>query len=284
MMQSIRIGYKRAFTFLLPLFVTFSLFSQQSIEEIRLLPVGSVVTTTGTITSGPEYGQLRYMQDDQAGIAAYGGLLASYLSGDSIVITGVLSKYRGELQLSPVMSAVFIASNRQIKTLSLDNLEDSSDSEFESRKVIFTCMGIASCEPLLSEGWYTVYDQQGNIARLSITNGQDVEGYPISDSPFTVEGIWTRFEDQYQLKCQYISDASEGTCHFISPPQLSFSGNVPHLVWDKVGPEGSEVWINDGNQNFIMSFGPTNSFIEAAPDFLEPGILYNARLTQLDST
>ena len=283
-MLCIRIGSKKALSILLPLFVTFSLFSQQSIEEIRLLPVGSVVTTTGTITSGPEYGQLRYMQDDQAGIAAYGGLLTPLLPGDSIVISGVLSKYRGELQLSPVMSVEFIASGRQIKTLSLDNLEESSHPEFESRKVILTCMGIASCEPSLSGGWYTLYDQQGNIARLSITDGQDEVGLPIADSPFTIEGIWTKFEDQYQLKCRHISDASEGTCHYISPPQLSFSENVPHLVWDKVGPEGSEVWINDGHQNFIMSFGPTNSFIEAVPDFLAPGNLYQARLTQLDST
>ncbi len=283
-MHGIRIGCRKGLSFIPLLFVTISLFSQQPIEEIRLLPIGSVVTTSGTITSGPEYGQLRYLQDDHAGIAAYGVLLASFLPGDSINITGVISKYRGELQLSPVLSVEFIAGGRQIKTLPLDNLEDSSHPEFESRKVIFSCVGIASCEPTLSEGWYTLYDQQGNIARLSVSGGQDIEGFPISDSPFTIEGIWTKFEDQYQLKCQYISYASEGTCHFISPPQLSFSGNVPHLVWDKVGPESSEVWINDGNQNFIMSFGPTNSYIEAAPDFLEPGILYNAQLTQLDST
>ena len=181
-MLCIRIGSKKALSILLPLFVTFSLFSQQSIEEIRLLPVGSVVTTTGTITSGSEYGQLRYMQDDQAGIAAYGGLLTPLLPGDSIVISGVLSKYRGELQLSPVMSVEFIASGRQIKTLSLDNLEESSHPEFESRKVILTCMGIASCEPSLSGGWYTLYDQQGNIARLSITDGQDKVGLPIADA------------------------------------------------------------------------------------------------------
>jgi phosphatidylserine/phosphatidylglycerophosphate/cardiolipin synthase-like enzyme len=243
------------------------------------------VITTGTITTGSEYGQLRYMQDDQAGIAAYGAQLASFYAGDSVVITGVISKYRGELQLSPVLSVDFIASGRHISTLSLDNLEDSSDPEFESRKVIFTCMGIASCEPNLSGGWYTLYDQQGNIARLSVAEGQDIAGFLISDSPYTIEGIWTKFEDQFQLKCQDLSDASEGSCHFISPPQLSFVGDTPHLFWETIGLlEGSEVWINDGHQNYIIAFSPTSESIEAIPDFLEPGILYEARLTQLDST
>jgi len=283
-MQHKWIGYIKALSFLLLLIVSFSLFCQQSIEEIRLLPVGSVVTTTGTITTGPEYGQLRYLQDDYAGIAAYGAQLASYRPGDSIVITGVVSKYRGELQISPVMSVEFIADGKQIIVLLLDNLQESSFPQFESRKIIFTCLGIASCEPTLSGGWYTLYDQQGNIARLPVADGQDVEGFLVAETPFTIEGIWTKFEDQYQLKCQHISDASEGSCHYISPPQLSFSEDIPHLVWEKVGQEGSEVWIDDGHQNYIMAFGPSTGSIEAAPDFLEPDILYTARLTQLDST
>ncbi len=76
------------------LFSVVSLFGQQTIEEIKLLPLGTVVTTTGTITSGQELGQIRYLQDYTAGIAAYAAILAIAQPGDSIMISGVLSKYR----------------------------------------------------------------------------------------------------------------------------------------------------------------------------------------------
>ena len=271
-----------AFHFLWSLSI--SLFSQQSIEEVRLRPPGSVVTTTGTATSGPEYGQLRYLQDNNAGIAAYGSLLDAIVDGDSILITGVLSKYRGELQISPVFSIQMISGGHQTKIVSLDNLADSSFPLYESRRTVFTCVGIASCEASLEEGWYILYDQQGNTARLQLSGSEQAIGFPIRNSPITVEGIWTKFEDQYQLKCRQISDAAEGDCHYISPPQLSYNDHIPHLLWLLVGKEGSEVWIDDGHQNYIMAFGPTTGAVEAAPDFLAPGILYTARLTQLDST
>ena len=283
MIQILLTGYKRAIAFNIFLWTALSIFSQQSIEEIRLLPLGSVVTTTGIISSGPEYGQLHYLQDDVAGIAAYGSLLDAAISGDSVVITGVLSKYRGELQLSPVISFQIISTGHQIKIVVLDNLEDSSDPSFESRRVVFSCVGIASCEVKLSDGWYTFFDQQGNIARLQITEGSDAVGFSITDLPFTVEGIWTKYEDQYQLKCQQITDASEGDCHYISPPQLSFELDNPQLLWEHVGESGSEVWIQDGIHNFIISFGPGGPVL-AVPNFLEPDILYSARLTQLDSS
>ena len=121
-------------------------FSQQTIGQIRTLPVGSVVTTTGMISCGNEFGVVRYLQDENAGISAYSTDLSLTQAGDSVIITGVLSRYRGELQLSPVLSYEVVAEVDEVKSLSIENLDDISIPGFESRKVNIACAGIKSCE------------------------------------------------------------------------------------------------------------------------------------------
>lgn len=259
-------------------------FSQQTIGQIRTLPVGSVVTTTGMISCGNEFGVVRYLQDENAGISAYSTDLSLTQAGDSVIITGVLSRYRGELQLSPVLSYEVVAEVDEVKSLSIENLDDISIPGFESRKVNIACAGIKSCESELSAGWYEVFDQWGNIARLWIAENHPAQGFPLFNRPLVVEGIWTKFEDQYQLMCQQITDASEGSCHYIPPPSLSFENNLPVLSWSNVPEATTDVWIGEESYDFDISFGQWSGSAVAKPDFLEPGILYQARLTQQDSS
>ena len=106
------------------------------------------------------------------------------------------------------------------------------------------CAGIKSCERELSAGWYEIYDQWGNVARLWIAENHPTQGFPLFNRPVVVEGIWTKFEDQYQLMCQQITDASEGSCHYIPPPSLSFENNLPVLSWSNVPEATTDVWID----------------------------------------
>jgi phosphatidylserine/phosphatidylglycerophosphate/cardiolipin synthase-like enzyme len=62
---------------------------------------GPVVTVSGIVTNGSEFGTTRYLQDGTGGIAAYGNLLSAIMTGDSIVLTGILSNYNSLLQLNP---------------------------------------------------------------------------------------------------------------------------------------------------------------------------------------
>lgn len=259
-------------------------YSQQTISQIRTLPVGSVVTTTGTISCGNEFGIVRYLQDASAGIAAYSSDLSSTQAGDSVMITGVVSSYRGELQLSPVLSYQIITQDEDIDILTLENLDDISIPEFESRKVIIPCAGINSCESELSAGWYQLYDQWGNIARLWIADNHPDEGFQLLNRPLVIEGIWTKFEDQYQLMCQQVTDASEGPCHFTAPPSLSFENNLPVLSWTNIPEATTDVWIGEDSYDINISLGQSSGSVSVIPDFLEPGVLYQARLTQQDSS
>ncbi len=258
------------------------LFSQQSINEVRLLPPGSVVTTTGVISCNNEFGSVKYLQDAAAGIALYAPELSNAVVGDSMIITGVLSRYRGELQLSPVLSYEKVSSGKNISVLTLDNIEDFSTPSFESRKVIMPCAGISSCEDNLSSGWYVLYDQSGNEARLAVVDNQAVNGFPLLDRPVIIEVIWTKFEDQYQLMCQSISDASEGDCHYISPAHVSFSQGLPILQWS--APPGAKTWLKAETELSITIdyLGTTGGSISWSPDSLDAGHLYKTQLTQED--
>lgn len=258
------------------------LLAQQTISQVRLLPPGSVVTTTGTISSNGDFGVVRYIQDADAGIAVYAIGLASTAEGDSFLVTGVLSLYRGELQISPVLSYNLLATGKATPAIILNNLSDFSSPAYESRKVIMPCAGISSCEGELSSGWYVLYDQEGNEARLAVLDNQEVIGFPLLNRPVIIEGIWTKFEDQYQLLCQSISDASEGDCHYISPALLSFSQGLPFLQWTT--PPGVETWVSVGEEQYdtLIHLGITNGSIVWSPDFLEAGHLYKAQLTQED--
>ena len=169
--------------------LSFSLSAQQSIAEIRLLPEGSVITTTGTITTGPELGQIRYMQDADAGIALYSESLSSTLPGDSILVTGVLSSYKGQLQLSPVMSYQVIATGLLLSKPKEKELKEQNLDLYESMRVILPCVGITTCEPTYDSGWYVLFDQHGHESRLVLEDDQALIGQTIPKISISATGI-----------------------------------------------------------------------------------------------
>ncbi len=257
------------------------LLSQQSISEIKLLPLGSVVTTTGSLTSGPEFGQIRYMQDGESGLALYSSSLSETEAGDSIVVTGVLSKYRGELQLSPVLSFQIIASGIFVEEMEVQGLHEILQPEFESMKIRIPCAGIASCESALDEGWYSFFDLWGNQARLKIIGGHASIGFPVQDTPFSVEGIWTKIEDQYQLILQLIENAQKEAYHYISPGKYStIVSGEPVLVWENLPLGMTQVEIIRDSDTVYLDYGWSEGQLTSLVNWLHPHNLYKARLCQ----
>jgi phosphatidylserine/phosphatidylglycerophosphate/cardiolipin synthase-like enzyme len=83
-------------------------FAQVPIAQARLQPPGSVVTVSGIVTSGSEFGSIRYMQDGSAGIAVFpgqgsvGGFAPA--PGTAVTVTGILKLFNGLLEIDPVQS------------------------------------------------------------------------------------------------------------------------------------------------------------------------------------
>lgn len=130
-----------------------------------------------------------------------------------------------------------------------------------------------------------MFDQWGHTTRLWIADGHPVEGFPLSHRPVTLEGIWTKFEDQYQLTCQSIADASEGSCYTIPQGDVIFNDATVHLVWNGIPfLAGTDTYIQLGVNNFesTMDLPETGSdvMVSLPPNMLEEGIIYQARLGQ----
>lgn len=208
---------------------------QQSISEIKLLPPGSVVTTTGIITTGPEFGQIRYMQDTEAGIALYSSTLLERIQGDSIIVTGVLSTYQGQLQLSPVLSHQLISSNVKLPLALEVDLSDPQITSFESMRVIFPCIGISTCESIFDADWYTIFDHNGIPVRMNLPEDHSLIGQNIPAVGISAGGIWTMQNEINLLLCDSIQEALSN-CHVTDAGKVTYdNAGFATLTWKVTG-------------------------------------------------
>ncbi len=254
--------------------------SQQTISAVKSLPIGAVVTTTGIITTGAEFGIIRYMQDAQAGIAIYSKELSGTTSGDSIVVTGVLSTFKGQLQISPVITFTKITSGLALPLYKSIQL-DSSAHLFEAMLVKIECAGIVSCEPTFDNGWYRIFDNKGRESRLIIPDDIKIKDQPIPASPIGASGIWTFKDNQYQLLAQNIVDVSEGSCSLIRPATLFPIFGLTGMIWTVSGTDG--YYVEYGIENFSQRADVfvSNQQVEFEPNNLIPGQLYQIRLAHI---
>ncbi|MEO6132720.1 MAG: phospholipase D-like domain-containing protein [Saprospiraceae bacterium] len=239
-----------------------------------------MITTTGTITSGDEFGQIRFMQDATAGISVYSSLLANVIAGDSIKVTGTLTLYRGQLEITPVNSFQIIQHNRPLPTPKKISLNSAQNISFESMRVQLDCFGIASCEPKFDSQGYTLYDSKGNSLKFITSQF----GLPIPASPLTGIGIWVKVDNEFQFWSQSLSFDITNNCKLIPKGEVSFDslGN-PKLTW-KSNEEDS--WVEYGidafdklQVPFKMSGLTFTTFVN-----LIQGQLYSARLVEVSST
>ncbi|MEO5905409.1 MAG: phospholipase D-like domain-containing protein, partial [Saprospiraceae bacterium] len=256
------------------------IFAQQSISEIRALPEGSVVTTKGIITSEPEWGTIRYIQDADAGIAMYSISLSNTAHGDSILLTGVLSYYRGQLQISPVLSFQILASGIPIPDPKVKLLDAQNLSLYESMVVSVPCAGIHTCESTFESGWYMMFDDQGRTIRLVIEKNHHLEDTGIPDFPVSLTGIWTKIDEQYQLILQEFQNPASENCIVIPPARIWYFYNDMHLHWEVQDEYDS--WAEYGINNFDQTqrVYVTNHEVRYKPQNLIHGEIYQGRFRQ----
>ena len=93
-----------------------------TLKAARALGAGATVTVRAVVANGSELGNLRFVQDANAGLALYA--LASKVpgfaelqAGDSIQVTGTLKNYNGLLEMDPVTVLHKLAGGRQPRPL-----------------------------------------------------------------------------------------------------------------------------------------------------------------------
>ncbi|MBN3034980.1 MAG: PKD domain-containing protein [Bacteroidales bacterium] len=103
-----------------------------TIAEARQEPVGSSVTVEGIVTSGPEYGNLHFIQDATAGMALYGSDLNYFNMGDQVRVSGTLADYYGLLEMTGFSFHQVLSSGNQLpaaQTITINQMGEDYESE-----------------------------------------------------------------------------------------------------------------------------------------------------------
>ena len=218
--------------------------AQTDVADARTYGLGQTVTVTAVATNGAELGSIRYMQDNSAGIAGYGGPITGVLRGDSITVTGPLVEFSGLLEISTVTNvvnhgqAVIQPSPLQIPIPTVGEPLEAQLVELQNLTFVQTGS--------FATGNSTVQVTDGtNTLDVRINGSTDLAGAAIPTGPITLTGLVGQFNTNYQVVPRDLNDIVA----YVAP---SFEINV--LM------EGATVLTN-GNY-FVGNTSVTNYTIE----------------------
>jgi PKD repeat protein len=163
-----------------------------SIEAARQLPQGTLVTIEGIVTSGPEYGSLKFIQDATGGMALYGTELSYFRMGDEVRVTGELTDYFGLLELTNFSQYLLLSSGNPLpapESISVSQLGEQYESKMvRLDQVVFVDGGNAfnsATNYFLSDGSGSTY--------LRLHANSDLLNQRIPDLPVSLVGICVHF-------------------------------------------------------------------------------------------
>ncbi|MCH2224008.1 MAG: endonuclease [Crocinitomicaceae bacterium] len=182
-----------------------SVIAQTDIADARTFGIGQTVTVTGIATNGSELGSIRYMQDNSAGIAGYGGPITGANRGDSITITGPLIEFAGLLEISTVATmvnhgqAIVQPTPLQIPILAADETLESQLVQMDN--VTFVQTGS------FAGGNSTVQITDGtNTFDVRVNGSTDIAGTAIPTGAVTLVGALGQYNASYQLVPRDLQD------------------------------------------------------------------------------
>jgi phosphatidylserine/phosphatidylglycerophosphate/cardiolipin synthase-like enzyme len=168
-----------------------------TIADARALPVGSVVTVNGTVTSGPEFGTIRYIQDGTGGMALFSTALSSLQRGDNVTITGTTTEFQNLLEIVQVTAWTVNSTGNALPNpliLPLSQMNESNESMFvRVNNVTFLTSGTFQGN--------TNYNitSNGESGVVYIRSSNPLAGQPIPTGSVIVYGINSQYGSQYQL-------------------------------------------------------------------------------------
>jgi phosphatidylserine/phosphatidylglycerophosphate/cardiolipin synthase-like enzyme len=249
---------------------SFSFAQLITIDAARQLPLGSVVTIRGIVTSGPELGAIRYLQDPTAGIGLYANSIAIYNPGDSIEVTGTTVDFNGLLELNPIASNLLISGLNPLPSLQIftpSQLDESNESELvQINGVVFANGGA----PIAGGASYN-FSFGSETSSMYVRSNSPLVGEVLPSGACNLIGIASQYQANYQLLVRYASDIiSLGSINIITPlttSNISTSGFSINWKTDELGSSfvkyglttslGSISNVNS-SQDTVHSFGLSN--------------------------
>jgi len=257
--------------------------------QARAQALGALVSVRGIVTNGPELGDIRYLQDETAGIAAYPGngsmpgFAAAVTSGDSISISGYLTNYNGLLEITPIVSYQVIAKNRPLPAPKTVRLADWDES-LEAQLLRVECLSFAaSGAGFTGSGSYTVLDPNGDSAAVYLRSDSPIVGNTIPENPVEVVGILSQYND-YQLLPRKIDDFSPASCFYLTtrPKQSNIQETSFDISWQTNLPASALVYYGPGaDLADTLTISNAETAHSAELKGLQPGTVYWVRIVAI---
>ncbi len=166
--------------------------AQNTIQEARALPAGTVVTVKGIVTNTAEFGPIRYFQDNTAGIAAYGTLVSTVNRGDSITVTGTLKIYNGLLELDPLASVVSKPSGNPVPEPIVLTPTQIGET-YEGRLVQINHASFNDAGGIFAGNKTYAITSDGGSVNVYVKTGQNIVGQPIPHGLVNLTAILSQY-------------------------------------------------------------------------------------------
>lgn len=178
--------------------------AQTDIANARTFGAGQTVTVHGVATNGSELGSIRYMQDNTAGIAGFGGMLSGVNRYDSISITGPLIEFSGLLEISTVTNVVNhgpAVITPVAQQLPITSFNESKESQLaQVLNVTFVQSGVFA-----GNTTYQVTDG-ANTLDVRVNTSTNIDGTAIPTGPISITGLVGQFNANYQIVPRDLND------------------------------------------------------------------------------
>ena len=201
-----------------------------TVKAARALPPGSTVTIRAVVINGSEMGNIRYVQDADAGLALYAQPtkmpgFGELRAGDSIQVTGQLKVYNGLTEMDPIASFHKLASGVRVRALRVpaeranEAFVEANESRLLEIKGVtrLTTPAGTVATALAGNSNYLLNGQTGGLVRImSASTGPDglVDATPPTNESFDVRGVLSQFAPSgmggYQLMPRLATDLVRG--------------------------------------------------------------------------
>ncbi|WP_167852062.1 phospholipase D-like domain-containing protein [Hymenobacter elongatus] len=277
----------------------------QTIETIaaaRAKGVGATVAVRGTISNGPELGAIRYLQDKEAGLAAYAttAIFGNLVVGDSIEIRGTLKNFNGILEIDPVSSLTVLAKSRPLSVAEVSVATAGSlyTEAYEGRLVRIndnTSITGANGAPVSVFTGNTNYQLNGQSTLImrpstSSTGAAGIVGKPVPTGPFDLIGIMSQFSSTgaggYQLLPRLYADiVLEGPkiLNGPTPSALSRTGFTVNFGTQFAGDTKVEYGTTPALGTVLTSATATTTHALAISG-LQPATVYYVRVSSTNAS
>lgn len=168
-----------------------------SINAARALPVGSVVTVNGTVTSGSEFGTIRYIQDGTGGIGLFSTSLTSLQRGDNVTVTGTTTQFQNLLEIVQVTSWTVNSSGNPLPA-PLQITPAQLGEANESMLIRIADVSFLTSGTFQGNTTYA-YNSNGQTGVVYIRSSNPLVGRAIPTGNIELTGVNSQFGTQYQV-------------------------------------------------------------------------------------